>query len=158
MKLNHLPSLERFRGLTTIGDKMVDKSMMDCLVRRIRAAQRFIYIESNRWNLQGSAKLILKELSAKVEEKISTSKEFKIYVVLPSSRDQRQQGEISSMREVLGSIGHALSRLKSPSLPTDYINFFVIKVLSRSKQKSRNEKKIHGSTKESFGQTTVDFV
>ena len=111
---------------------MVDKSMMDCLVRRIRAALRFIYIESNHWNLQGSAKLILKELSAKVEEKISTSKEFKIYVVLPSSRDQRQQGEISSMREVFGSVGHALSRLKSPSLPTDYINFFVIKVLSRS--------------------------
>ena len=108
---------------------MVDRSMMDCLVRRIRAAQRFIYIESNHWNLQGSsAKLILKELSAKVEEKISNSKEFKIYVVLPSSRDQRQQGEISSMREVFGSIGHALSRLKSPSLPTDYINFFVIKV------------------------------
>ena len=50
---------------------MVDRSMMDCLVRRIRAAQRFIYIESNHWNLQGSsAKLILRELSAKVEERV----------------------------------------------------------------------------------------
>ena len=110
--------------------------MMDCLVRRIRAAQRFIYIESNHWNLQGSAKLILKELSAKAEEKISANKEFKIYVVLPSSRDQRQialqQEEISSIREVFGSIGHVLSRLRSPALPMDYINFFVIKVSPRA--------------------------
>ena len=46
---------ERTRRLTDVGDRHVDTSLHDCLVRRVRQARSFVYLETQHLSAQSNS-------------------------------------------------------------------------------------------------------
>ncbi len=127
------------------GGRQVETSIQDCMVRQIRNAQNFIYME-NQYFL-GSAftwkedndtlahHLIPHELTQRIIGKIYREEPFKCYIVLPMF----PEGDPSSaaIQEILywqhktlegmySQIAQAIKEMGSESHPTDYLSFFCL--------------------------------
>ena len=84
---------QRYSKLHSKGNRLVERSIQECMVRQIRKAQRFIYME-NQYFL-GSAyswqdncdtlahHLIPFEMTCRIIEKIEAGEQFKCYIVIP---------------------------------------------------------------------------
>ena len=84
---------QRYSKLHKKGDRHVERSIQECMVRQIRKAERYIYME-NQYFL-GSAyswkdncdtlahHLIPSEMTHRIIEKIESDQPFKCYVVIP---------------------------------------------------------------------------
>ena len=125
--------------------QMVEKSIHDCMVREIRRAKRFIYLEnqyflgsSQDWHKDSNNKcqnLIPIELTKKIVEKICFGEPFKVYIIIPMF----PEGDPSSMasQEILywqyrtmefmyKRIAQAINVSGNGSQPNDYLAFFCL--------------------------------
>ena len=137
--------LQRHHVLHRKGGRLVDNSIQSCMVRQIRNAQKFIYME-NQYFL-GSAyawlndkntlshHLIPCEITQKIIEKIEAGEPFKCYIVVPMfpegdpASDAIQEilfWQFRTMETMYKRISQAIQAQDAGTHPTDYLAFFCL--------------------------------
>ena len=135
------------------GGRFVENSIQNCMVRQIRNAKNFIYLENQyflgsaySWlndNETLSDHLIPRELTEKIIEKIAESKPFKVYVVIPMfpAGDPSSVAiqeilfwQYRTMETMYKMIASAIDENDAGTHPKDYLMFFCL-----AKRESRDE-------------------
>ena len=129
------------------GGHLVENSIQNCMIREIRKAKNYIYLE-NQYFL-GSAHdwiddsntlshhLIPSELANKIVEKISVGEDFKVYIVIPMFPEGDPTSAASqeilfwqyrTMETMYIKIANAINEygLMGTHDPTDYLAFFCL--------------------------------
>ena len=137
--------LERHGVLHRKGGRLVENSIQKCMVREIRRAQKYIYMENQyflgsafSWlndNDTLSHHLIPLEITQRIIEKISAEEPFKVYIVVPMfpegdpASDAIQEilfWQFRTMETMYKRIARALEAAGSEAHPTDYLNFYCL--------------------------------
>ena len=137
--LNKQQNLHRKAGL------LVERSIMNIMVQKIRNAKNFIYLEnqyflgsSYEWTKEiktPAMHLIPAELTAKILSKIEAGEDFKVYVVIPMfpegdpSTEPIQEilyWQYLTMESMYGKIAAAINQAGNEKLPTDYLSFYCL--------------------------------
>ena len=127
------------------GGRAVENSIQNCMIRQIRNAKNYIYLE-NQYFL-GSAytwlddketltnHLIPRELTQKIIEKISCGEPFKVYVVIPmfpegdpstAAIQEILFWQYRTMETMYRRIAAAISEHDAGTHPKDYLAFFCL--------------------------------
>ena len=135
----------RYSKLHQKGGRRVEKSIQQCMVRQIRNAQRYVYME-NQYFL-GSAyawkehchtrcnHLIPSEITQRIVTKIELGEPFKCYIVIPMYPEgdptTKPSQEIlfwqfKTMEAMYRRIGHAIQENETGTHPTDYLSFYCL--------------------------------
>ena len=137
---------EKTHILNQKGGRYVENSIQNCMIKQIRKAKHFIYIE-NQYFL-GSAyawlndketlcdHLIPTELVQKITEKIAYDESFKVYIVIPMFPEGDNPSDAAT-QEVLywqyrtiemmyGKIASAITEHNAGTHPKDYLMFFCL--------------------------------
>ncbi|KAG7168257.1 phospholipase D gamma 2-like [Homarus americanus] len=135
--------------LDNAGGRVVDNSLHKAMVRLIRRAQDFIYIESQyfigssqAWEEDdqvGASNLVPLEIVQRVVGKIRAGEEFRVYIVVPMIPEGNPDSLVvkSSMKAILhyqyltmqmmyGRIAAVLKEVGSKRHPTDYLLFLCL--------------------------------
>ena len=127
------------------GGRMVENSIHNCMIRQIRKAKNYIYME-NQYFL-GSAfswlgdrntlsnHLVPRELTEKIIEKISNGEPFKVYVVIPMFPEGDPVSvpiqeilfwQFRTMETMYKRISAAISEHGTGAHPKDYLSFYCL--------------------------------
>ena len=126
--------------------QFIEKSIQKCMIREIRKAKKFIYLENQYflgsaqdWNGDEGTKcqhLIPAELAHKIKEKISLGEPFKVYIVIPLHPEGDPADHIfqeilfwqyRTMQFMYKKIASAIKEHGVEHRhPTDYLNFFCL--------------------------------
>ena len=151
----------KYSCLHTKGGRLVENSIQQCMIRQIRKANNYIYME-NQYFL-GSAydwlddsttlsyHLIPSELTKKIIDKISDNEMFKVYIVIPmfpegdpasGAIQEILMWQYRTMEMMYSKIGQAIKDYGSDCHPTDYLSFYCL-----AKRESPDEVFTYLSTK-----------
>ena len=136
---------ERKQFCHSKGGRIVENSIMRCMVHQIRNAKNFIYME-NQYFL-GSAydweegndtlahHIVPTEIARKICDKINAGEDFKAYILIPmfpegipSSMPIQEilQWQFRSMQSMYRKVARAIQENGSESHPKDYLKFFCL--------------------------------
>ena len=127
------------------GGRSVERSIQECMVRQIRKAERYIYMENqyflgSAYNWKGNCDtlahhLIPFEMTRRIIEKIEAGQPFKCYIVIP----MYPEGDpaTAALQEILfwqhrtmelmyRKISKAIEAKKAETHPTDYLSFYCL--------------------------------
>ena len=138
-------NLEKTFHLHRKGGRLVENSIQNCMIRQIRKAKNYIYME-NQYFL-GSAyswlgdretlshHLIPKELTEKIIEKIACGEPFKVYIVIPMFPEGDPSSapiqeilfwQFRTMQTMYKRIAQAIAKHEAGTHPKDYLSFFCL--------------------------------
>lgn len=136
---------ERYSSLHKKGGRLVENSIQNCMVRQIRNAKRFIYMENQyflgsafAWlddNATLSHHLIPLEMTQRIIEKIEAGEPFKCYVVIPMFPEGDPASaaiqeilfwQFRTMEAMYKRIAHAITTFEAEGQPTDYLSFYCL--------------------------------
>ena len=81
--------------------------------------------------------LVARELAEKIVDKLSHGVEFKVYIILPAAYDVMNFDKtLKTLRSMYRTIGAAIHRFQTKTVPTDYLNLFVLKDADANVQSS----------------------
>ena len=136
---------QRHSKLHSKGGRWVENSIQQCMIRQIRNAQRYIYME-NQYFL-GSAyawkddcgtlshHLIPSEITQRIIKKIESGEQFKCYVVIPMFPEGDPATapiqeilfwQFRTMENMYTRIGQAIQANDAGTHPTDYLSFYCL--------------------------------
>ena len=136
---------QRLSKLHRKGGRWVENSIQRCMIRQIRNAQRYIYME-NQYFL-GSAyawkddcgtlshHLIPSEITQRIIKKIESGEPFKCYVVIPMFPEGDPATapiqeilfwQFRTMENMYTRIGQAIQANDAGTHPTDYLSFYCL--------------------------------
>ena len=136
---------EKMPHLHKKGGRAVENSIQNCMIRQIRNAKNYIYLE-NQYFL-GSAyawlddketltnHLIPRELTQKIIEKISCGEPFKVYIVIPMFPEGDPSSaaiqeilfwQYRTMETMYRRIAAAINEHDAGTHPKDYLAFFCL--------------------------------
>ena len=127
------------------GGRFVENSIQNCMVRQIRKAKRYIYMENqyflgSAYAWQGdkstlSNHLIPREITQKIIEKIEAEESFKCYIVIPMFPEGIPASapiqeilfwQYRTMETMYKRIGQAIQAKGTGTQPADYLSFFCL--------------------------------
>ena len=136
---------DRHPALHRKGGKLVERSIMNVMVEKIRNANNFIYMENQyflgsayEWNKESgtlSMHLIPAELTQKIISKIGAGEDFKIYVVIPmfpegdpssAAIQEILYWQYLTMESMYMKIAAAINEAGNGRHPTDYLSFYCL--------------------------------
>jgi len=136
---------ERYSKLHRKGGRYVEDSIQKCMVRQIRNAQRYIYMENQyflgsayAWkddNTTLSHHLIPSEITQRIIKKIELGESFKCYIVIPMFPEgdpatapiqEILYWQFRTMETMYIQISKAIQENGSGTHPTDYLSFYCL--------------------------------
>ena len=127
------------------GGRVVENTIMRCMVQQIRNAKNFIYLE-NQYFL-GSAyswdencdtlahHIIPLEIALRITEKISAGEDFKVYILIPMfpegdptsmASQEILYWQFKTIQSMYRRIANAIQENGGDQNPTDYLRFFCL--------------------------------
>ena len=135
------------------GGEIIENSIQQCMIREIRKAKNFIYLENQYFlgsaydwiddSITPSHHLIPNELALKIVEKIKSNEAFKVYIVIPMfpegdpASDANQEilfWQYRTMESMYKKVASAIKKHGAKTHPTDYLSFLCL-----AKRESQDE-------------------
>ena len=137
--------VEKHGCLYRKGGRLVENSIQNCMIRQIRNAKNFVYMENQyflgsaySWVADNSTlthHLVPRELTQKIIDKIFAGEPFKVYVVIPMfpegdpASDPIQEilyWQFRTLETMYKRIAKAIQDQGSGAHPTDYLSFYCL--------------------------------